>query len=60
MCCDACEKKAVNSFNIRYSNTNIVNHKACKKHYNIAMSKPLTFLKHVRKWEKLNPPETSG
>ena len=47
--CDACNKEAVESFNIRYSNTNIVNHKACCKHYNIAISKIKVFLKHVRK-----------
>jgi hypothetical protein len=47
--CDACDKKAVESFNVRYSNTNIVKHKACRKHFNIAKSKPLVFLKHVRR-----------
>lgn len=54
MSCDACEKEAVNSFYIRYSSKNIVNHKACKKHYNIAMNKSLTFLKHVKKWKSIN------
>ena len=49
--CDACHKEATNSFMLRYSNTKQVRHKACEKHYNIALSKLMVFLKHVRKKE---------
>jgi hypothetical protein len=47
--CDACHKEATNSFQLRYSANNCVRHKACEKHYNIALSKLMVFLKHVRK-----------
>jgi len=46
---DATTKEATHSFNLRYSNTKSVRHKACNRHYNIAMSKLMVFLKHVRK-----------
>ena len=51
--CDACHKEATNSFQLRYSADNYVRHKACHKHYNIAMSKLMVFLKHVKKKNKL-------
>jgi hypothetical protein len=47
--CDACNKEATHSFNLRYSNVRQVRHKCCKKHHNIAMSKLRVFLKHVKK-----------
>ena len=52
MSCDACNKESVESFNIRYSKDNHVKHNACRKHYNIAMSKLLVFLKHVKRHSK--------
>jgi hypothetical protein len=51
--CDACTKDATHSFNIRRAADNYVRHKCCEKHYNIAMSKLMVFLKHVRKKKKL-------
>jgi len=50
--CDACTKEATHSFNLRYSNTKSVRHEVCERHYNIAMSKLMVFLKHVRKKNK--------
>ena len=47
--CDACSKEATHSFMLRYSNIRQGRHKTCEKHYNIAMSKLMVFLKHVRK-----------
>jgi predicted amidophosphoribosyltransferase len=47
--CDACHKEATHSFNLRRSNTNNVRHVCCQKHYNIALSKLMVFLKHVNK-----------
>jgi len=51
--CDACTKEATHSFNIRRAADNYVRHKVCLKHYNIAMSKLMVFLKHVRKKKKI-------
>lgn len=47
--CDACEDEATHSFNLKYSITKNVRHKACKKHYKIALNKIRVFLKHVRR-----------
>lgn len=47
--CDACQKEATHSFKLRRSNINQPRYKCCEKHYNIAMSKLMVFLKHVRK-----------
>ena len=47
--CDACHEEATHSVILRRSNTDKPRYKVCEKHYNIAMSKLMVFLKHVRK-----------
>jgi hypothetical protein len=47
--CDACNKEATHSFILRRSNADKPRYKVCEKHYNIALSKLMVFLKHVRK-----------
>ena len=47
--CDACKEEAEYSFKIRRAADNYVRHRACQKHYNIAMSKLMVFLKHVKR-----------
>ena len=47
--CDACNKQATQSFQLRYSADNYIRHKCCQKHYNIALSKLMVFKKHIRR-----------
>jgi hypothetical protein len=50
--CEACEKTATRRINVRYNNSNTVQHDACLKHSRIAANNLFVFLKHTRKKAK--------
>lgn len=52
--CSACDKKSSYTVNLRRSSTNIEQFMACQYHFNLAQSKLMVFLKHVRKKKKID------
>lgn len=51
--CCACDKEAFFTTNVRHSNADIKQYFTCKYHFNLAQSKLMVFLKHVRKKRRL-------
>jgi hypothetical protein len=53
--CRACDKEATHVVKVRYSNDKTEIHEVCLKHFNIATSRLMVFLKHLRrKVRKIN------